>query len=352
MTEKAEDLSRELDELSRKIISMNPGEESYKTCLRRISRISPIVEKHKERLEIKRQIAEAEEIKSETDDNELSAMADEEQKRLLKNLNNLDGDIASLIKKFEKSLDETFKGVIVEIRAGAGGDEAALFAGDLFNMYYRFAEGKNWKIEMIDAHRSDMGGYKEIVFGLEGEEVWDLMRLEGGVHRVQRIPATESSGRIHTSTVTVAVLPEISDEEEFEIDPGDLRIDTYRSSGAGGQHVNVTDSAVRITHIPTGVVVQCQDERSQHKNKAKAMRVLKAKLSDFERARKKKETEMNRSNQVKTGDRSQKIRTYNFPQNRLTDHRINYSIHKLDSVMKGDMDQLFSVLSEKLDEED
>ncbi len=346
MIQRAEDLKKELEELSRKIINISPNEKAYREAVRRISKISPAVEKYGEYLSIKKQVQEAEEILEEADDDELSSMASEELDELSGKLLSFEKDVGSCLEVLNKPEKESVKGAIVEIRAGAGGDEAGLFAGDLFNMYFHFAEDKKWAVDVIDSHPSEMGGFKEIIFGLEGDNVWDLMRLEGGVHRVQRIPLTESSGRIHTSTVTVAVLPEAEDEEELKIDPKELRVDTYRSSGAGGQHVNVTDSAVRITHIPTGVVVQCQDERSQHKNRVKAMRVLKARLGEFARERKEKEMAQDRSRQVKTGDRSQKIRTYNFPQNRVTDHRINFSLHKLDSVIKGDMDQLFSALLE------
>lgn len=349
MIKRVEDLKGELEELSRKIININPGDEAYRDAARRISRISPAAAKYDERVRVEKQLREDEEIMASSDDEELSAIAGEEAEELSKKLEEIDSDIASLLKELDNSGEESVRGAIVEIRAGAGGDEAALFAGDLFNMYFHFAEHKGWKLDVIDSHAPEMGGFKEIVFGLEGNRVWELMKFEGGVHRVQRIPATESSGRLHTSTVTVAVLPESSDEAEINIDPGDLRVDTYRASGAGGQHVNVTDSAVRITHVPTGVVVQCQDERSQHKNRTKAMRVLKARLLEHEREQREQETARDRSEQVKGGDRSQKIRTYNFPQNRLTDHRINFSLHKLDSVMKGDMDQLFSALVEEMD---
>jgi peptide chain release factor 1 len=237
------------------------------------------------------------------------------------------------------------KNVIMEIRAGTGGDEAALFVGDLYRMYNRYAENNGLRLSVMDVSPSDSGGYKEIVFSVEGEMVYKKLKYESGTHRVQRVPATETQGRIHTSAATVAVLAE-AEEVDIEIKNEDLRIDTYRSSGSGGQHVNTTDSAIRITHIPTGVVVQCQDERSQHKNRAKAMRVLRSKLYEAQLQQIETEQSEARRSQIGSGDRSEKIRTYNYPQNRLTDHRINLTLYKLDRVMEGDLKDVFVALHE------
>ncbi len=236
------------------------------------------------------------------------------------------------------------RNVVVEIRAGTGGDEAALFAGDLFRMYSRYAETRGWKVGIVDASASELGGYKEVVFTVEGDHVYGVLRYEMGGHRVQRVPATESQGRIHTSAATVAVFPEADEEDDLEIDPGDLRIDIFRSSGAGGQHVNTTDSAVRITHLPTGIVVQSQDERSQHRNREKAMNVLKARILDQQqRAEAQKKGDARRS-QIGSGDRSERIRTYNFPQNRMTDHRIGLTLYSLDRIIEGNLEELLSSL--------
>jgi len=237
------------------------------------------------------------------------------------------------------------KNVIMEIRAGTGGDEAAIFVGDLYRMYNRYAENNGLRISVMDVSPSESGGYKEIVFSVEGEMVYKKLKYESGTHRVQRVPATETQGRIHTSAATVAVLAE-AEEVDIEIKNEDLRVDTYRSSGSGGQHVNTTDSAIRITHIPTGVVVQCQDERSQHKNRAKAMRVLRSKLYEAQLQQIESEQSETRRSQIGSGDRSEKIRTYNYPQNRLTDHRINLTLYKLDRVMEGDLEDVFEALYE------
>ena len=234
--------------------------------------------------------------------------------------------------------------IFLEIRAGTGGDEAAIFSGDLFRMYSKYAESKNWKIEIMNIRDGDHGGYKEIICKISGDSIFSRLKFESGAHRVQRVPQTESQGRVHTSACTVAVLPEVKEIEGLEIDNNDLRIDTYRASGAGGQHVNKTDSAVRLTHLPTGLVVECQDERSQHKNKARAMSLMQAKLLDQELSKQMDEQAQERKLQVGSGDRSERIRTYNFPQGRVTDHRINLTLYKLDEIAEGDMDQVIQPL--------
>ena len=257
------------------------------------------------------------------------------------------------MKQWEKNFNFYFcpripnddKNVVVEIRGGAGGEEAALFAADLLRMYTRYAERNGWKWDIMNANYTDMGGVKEIVFVIEGKGAYSRLKYESGVHRVQRVPTTESGGRIHTSTVTVAVLPEAEDVE-VDIDPSDIEIDVFRSSGHGGQSVNTTDSAVRLTHIPTGLVVTCQDERSQHKNRAKAMRVLKARLFDMIQTEQQSEYAEERRSQIGTGDRSERIRTYNFPQGRVTDHRIGYTVHQLEVFLDGDIDEMLNALIE------
>ncbi|MBP2645525.1 MAG: prfA [Firmicutes bacterium] len=266
----------------------------------------------------------------------------EEAKALLED--KLDDDFREMVTAELSELKESeARLVIIEIRGGAGGDEAALFAGDLFRMYTRYAETRGWKTEILDANPTDLGGFKEVVFVVEGDGAYSALKYESGVHRVQRVPTTESSGRIHTSTVTVAVLAE-AEEVDVDINMNDLRIDTYCASGAGGQHVNKTESAVRITHLPTGVVVQCQDEKSQLKNKERAMRVLRAKIQELAQESQRAEVAETRKSQVGTGDRSERIRTYNFPQGRVTDHRIGLTLHKLDFVLNGDLEELIGAL--------
>ncbi|MCW5588781.1 MAG: peptide chain release factor 1 [Legionellales bacterium] len=236
------------------------------------------------------------------------------------------------------------RGVFLEIRAGAGGDEASIFVGDLFRMYSRYAESQRWQVEILSSSAGEHGGYKEIIARVEGKGVYSHLKFESGAHRVQRVPATESQGRIHTSTCTVAVLPEIEEIEAIDLNPKDLRIDTYRASGAGGQHVNKTDSAIRITHLPTGIVVECQDERSQHKNRARAMSLLQAKLLNQEQTKQRQEQAEKRRDLVGTGDRSERIRTYNYPQGRVTDHRINLTLYKLPAIVEGDLDAIIEPL--------
>ncbi len=284
------------------------------------------------------------------DTTEMLHAADPELKELAEHeLADLNLKLAQLAASIEEALrprsPDWDKGCIVEIRAAAGGQESALFAGDLFRMYSRFAEEHGLRVEVMDSRPSELKGYKEIIFAVEGDEPFRFFRFESGVHRVQRVPATEASGRIHTSTVTVAVLPE-PEEVELKLNPEDLRIDVFRAGGHGGQHVNVTDSAVRITHLPTGIVVQCQDERSQGRNKAKALKVLAARLLAAQREAERNRTDLARRRQIGTGDRSEKIRTYSFPQNRVTDHRIGLSVYNLASVMDGKLDELFAALEQ------
>jgi peptide chain release factor 1 len=255
------------------------------------------------------------------------------------------GELESILAKLLLPRDPNdHKNVFLEIRAGAGGDEAAIFAGDLFRMYYKYSERQGWLVEIISANHGDHGGYKEIITRIEGRGVYSRLKFESGAHRVQRVPATESQGRVHTSACTVAILAEADDSDDIEISKSDLRVDTFRASGAGGQHVNKTDSAIRLTHIPTGMVVECQDERSQHKNRAKAMAVLQARLSSSMRQAQVKDEADHRRSLVGTGDRSERIRTYNFPQGRVTDHRINLTLYKLGEIVEGALDELIQVL--------
>lgn len=284
---------------------------------------------------------EIEDLRALAEDPEMAAMAGDELRALGDRLPELEREVALLLAP--RDADENASAVL-EVRAGTGGDEAALFAGDLFRMYSRYASARGWRVEVDSATEGEAGGYKEVIATVTGDGVFGRLKFESGVHRVQRVPATEAGGRIHTSAATVAVLPEVEDVE-IEIRDQDIRIDTYRSSGAGGQHVNKTDSAVRITHLPTGIVVECQEERSQHKNRAKAMAWLSAKLNDQQDAAAHKEMSDTRRLLVGSGDRSERIRTYNFPQGRVTDHRIGLTLHKIDRVMLGELDELIDALT-------
>lgn len=304
------------------------------------SSLEPVVNKFREYKNICKNIDDDKSILEETDDDELKSIASEELVTLRKDKETLEREFPILLLPKDPNDD---KNVIVEIRGGVGGEEAALFAGDLFRMYTRFAERQGWKVDIMDSNPTTIGGFKEIAFAVEGYGAYSKLKYESGAHRVQRIPVTESSGRIHTSAVTVAVLPE-AEEVDVVINPNDLRIDTYCASGAGGQYVNRTETAIRITHLPTGIVVQCQDEKSQLKNKEKAMRVLRSRILDVARQEQNDAIAADRKNQVGSGDRSEKIRTYNFPQDRVTDHRIGLTLHKLNAVLNGELDEIIDAL--------
>ncbi len=306
-----------------------------------------IAELSKEYSRLKRILEIQEEIESLSDDLELweeiakeDPSAEEEIERVKKEIEKRRIEMVSLLVPQEDT-----SGVVVEIRAAAGGEEAALFAADLYRMYTKYADKKGWKVEVADFHKTDLGGFKEVVFFVKGKDAYKHLKYESGVHRVQRVPVTESGGRIHTSTATVAVLPEM-EEIDVKIDPKDLKIETFRASGHGGQHVNKTESAVRITHIPTGIVVSIQTERSQHQNREMAMRILKARLHQLEVEKKRKEIDYMRKSQIGSGERSEKVRTYNFPQNRVTDHRINYTTYRLEEILEGDLDEIVTRLQE------
>jgi peptide chain release factor 1 len=319
-------------------ISRDPS--AFQVLAREAKEITPIVERYRAYKAALGEISKIQEMVRGESDAEMKEMAHEELRALEARRDALDAEIPPLLIPKDPN-DE--KNVLLEIRAGTGGDEAALFAGEIFRMYTRYAERQGWKVDMISVNRTGQGGLKEVIAMVEGERVYSKLRYESGVHRVQRVPATEASGRIHTSAITVAVLPE-AEEVDVEIKPSDLQIDVFRSSGPGGQSVNTADSAVRIRHLPTGIVVQCQDERSQLKNKAKALKVLRARLLDMEIQEQEKKLAQARKSQVSSGDRSAKIRTYNFPQGRVTDHRVGLTLYRLSEVLAGDLDELSGAL--------
>lgn len=321
------------------IISDN---EQYAKLMKEYKNLTPIVEKYREYCTCVKNEEEAMELLNENGvDKEMKELARAELDEARAQLEVISEELKILLIPKDPNDD---KNVIIEIRGGAGGDEASLFANSLFRMYSMYAEAHRWKIEILNANPTELGGYKEISFSIDGEGAYSRLKYESGVHRVQRVPETESQGRIHTSTVTVAVLPE-TDEVELEINPTDLKIDVFRASGAGGQHINKTESAVRITHLPTGLVVECQDERSQHKNKDKAMKIMRSRLYDRLQQEQNEKIASDRKSQVGTGSRSERIRTYNFPEGRLTDHRIGLTIYRLESILNGNIEEIIDALA-------
>lgn len=315
-------------------------QNQFRSLSQEYSQLEPVVTCFQNYNKAKGELAAADEMLKD-DDADVREMAVEEKNEASKRVDSLEIELQKLLLPKDPH-DES--NIFLEIRAGTGGDEAAIFAGDLFRMYSRFAELKRWQVEVINQNPGEHGGYKEIIARIIGHGAYSQLKFESGAHRVQRVPETESQGRVHTSAATVAVMPEVAEVEQIEINPADLRIDTYRSSGAGGQHVNKTDSAVRITHLPTGTVVECQDERSQHKNKARAMSLLQARIMNAEIEKQQKEQAQTRKSLVGSGDRSERIRTYNYPQGRVTDHRINLTLYKLDEIIEGGLSQVINPL--------
>jgi peptide chain release factor 1 len=343
LLEKLDFLESKYKELNKKAMDpnlINEDREEWQRVMKEQADLEPIVNKYEEYRKIKADLETAKEMLYEKIDEETKDFLKEEIKELESKVETLEEELRVLLLPKDPN---DHKNVIVEIRAGAGGDEAALFAGVLFRMYVRYAERKNWKVELMSSNEIGIGGFKEVIFMISGKGAYSRLKYESGVHRVQRVPETESSGRIHTSTATVAVLPEAEDID-IEINPSDLRIDVFRSSGNGGQSVNTTDSAVRVTHIPTGIVISCQDEKSQLKNKEKALKILKSKLFEMKLREQNEELAQMKRGQVGTGDRSERIRTYNFPQGRVTDHRINLTLYKLNDFIDGDLDEMIDAL--------
>ncbi len=338
MLDKLKDIEEKFEQISRQMADpvIAADHEKYTALAREYSELEVIVKKYRELREVLSRIEDTRELINEADDDEFRELAKEELTELEKQEITLTEELQRLLVPPDPNDN---KNIIMEIRAGTGGNEAAIFAGDLYRMYIKYCEKQGWKTEVLSANTGEQGGFKEIIFSIIGKGAYGRLKYESGVHRVQRVPETESQGRIHTSAASVAVLPEV-DDVEVEINPNDIRIDVFRASGHGGQHVNTTDSAVRIVHLPTGITVSCQDEKSQLKNKNKAMKVLKARLYDLELRKQQEELSSQRRNMIRSGDRSEKIRTYNFPQGRVTDHRINLTLYRLEEIMEGDLDML------------
>jgi len=335
-------LAERFDEIERLLADAKviANQEQFRKLSREYAEIGPAVRSYRDYERAEDHVEGLSAMLKEQDP-ELRGMAQEEIVSVEKHKAELEQELQVLL--LPKDPDDT-RNVFLEIRAGAGGDEAAIFSGDLFRMYSYYAQSQRWEVEAMSSNAGEHGGYKEIIARISGQGVYSRLKFESGVHRVQRVPATEAQGRIHTSTCTVAVLPEADEVDATPINPADLKVDTFRASGAGGQHVNKTDSAIRITHLPSGIVVECQDERSQHKNRSRAMSILRARLLEQEKRKRREQEAALRKSQVGTGDRSERIRTYNFPQGRVTDHRVNVTLYKLDRVMEGDLDDLIEPL--------
>lgn len=342
MFDKLEATDNHFEEINLKLSdpTIMSNQDEYRRLMKEYSSLEEIVKKFREYKKIKHDIDEAKDILNTKQDKDFEEMVRLDILESQEKLELIQKELKILLIPKDPNDD---KSVIVEIRGGAGGDEAALFAGVLFRMYTRYAERNRWSVEMLDSNPTEIGGFKEVVFSINARGVYSKLKFESGVHRVQRIPSTEANGRIHTSTVTVAVLVEVEDVD-VDINVSDLRIDTFRASGAGGQHVNKTDSAIRITHLPSGIVVACQDERSQHKNKDKAMKILRSKLYEVEQVKQASEIAESRKIQVGSGDRSERIRTYNYPQGRITDHRIGLTLYKIEEILDGDMEEVIDAL--------
>ncbi len=342
MFDNLEAVENRYDEVALKLSdpSVIANQDEYKRLMKEYSDLEEIVVKFREYKTIVKNIQDAEEMLGDKLENDFRELVQTELDENKENLEKVKRELKILLVPKDPNDD---KNVIVEIRGGAGGEEAALFAGVLFRAYTRYAERKRWKTEILDSNPTELGGFKEVVFSIEGKGAYSRLKFESGVHRVQRVPSTESSGRIHTSTITVAIMAEVEDVD-VDVNPNDLQIDTFRAGGAGGQHINKTDSAIRITHLPTGIVVKCQDERSQHKNKDKAMKVLRARLYEMAQEAQSSEVAQARKSQVGTGDRSERIRTYNYPQGRVTDHRIGLTLYKIEEILDGDFDEVIDAL--------